>query len=417
MAEPEIDAADAIEYVEQFMQAQGAYNPAAIAALAYARKALAENVSLRAALAGAEQATTDARREPPAQPLWVFFERGDLLINQAHPAIAPLRQLLIEIDGDDVYANDVFYRWQAALAANLPTAADDPYDSGLCVCGGGPNVRDCGHGSRRCDDCECDCVGALAADVPAAADELSCPCPAVGVFAKDCPQHGDHPDAVPAAPTLPAGLDVHTADLARQAIAVVRAEGDNGRSVLIRTLKLMRERIRDEGGDFALKPLIPYAEWAMGQTADVPAAADHEHPGGYLSTACLHGLCEPECGAAQRARGYIGHPTCKYCQAKCTHSCHTGGQVERAERVHVDGCTLAADDPHHSGWCALPTGEVIARVAQSMRDANTRDAWTHPQIVPMDHFARVAIGTLRELGWCGPNGGVPAAGEAEVAPS
>ncbi len=94
--------------------------------------------------------------------------------------------------------------------------------------------------------------------------------------------------------------------------------------------------------------------------ADVPAAADHGHPGGYLSTACLHGLCEPECGAAQRARGDLSAPHCKYCPAPCTHSCHTGGQVERAERVHADGCTLAADEPHHTGWCALPDGDVPA---------------------------------------------------------
>ena len=91
---------------------------------------------------------------------------------------------------------------------------------------------------------------------------------------------------------------------------------------------------------------------------DVPAAADHEHPGGYLSTACLHELHEPECGAAQRARGYVGHPTCKFCGAKCVCPCHIGQSVERAERVHVDGCTLAADDQHHAGWCVLSVGAV-----------------------------------------------------------
>lgn len=59
---------------------------------------------------------------------------------------------------------------------------------------------------------------------------------------------------------------------------------------------------------------------------------------------------------------------------------------------------LAADAP---AACTeeTPTGEVIALFAQAMRDANIREAWTHPHIVPMEHFARVAVGTLRTLGW------------------
>lgn len=107
--------------------------------------------------------------------------------------------------------------------------------------------------------------------------------------------------------------------------------------------------------------------------SDVPAAADHEHPGGYLSTACLHELHEPECGAAQRARGDNSHPHCKYCGAKCVCGCHTGGQVERAERVHVDGCTLAADDPHHAGWCKVAVGDVPAKTESCISGEAYRD--------------------------------------------
>lgn len=76
------------------------------------------------------------------------------------------------------------------------------------------------------------------------------------------------------APPVPAGLDAHTADLARQAVSAVRTEGNNGRSTLLRALKIMREKIRDEGGDYALKRLIPYAEWALSLPG--PAAREPE---------------------------------------------------------------------------------------------------------------------------------------------
>lgn len=36
-------------------------------------------------------------------------------------------------------------------------------------------------------------------------------------------------------------------------------------------------------------------------------------------------------------------------------------------------------------------GQLISDLAQAMRDANSPAAWASPQIVPFDHFARVAL--------------------------
>lgn len=47
MPEVPMPVADAVEYIDQFIKAQGVYNPAAIAALHYARRAVAENAQLR----------------------------------------------------------------------------------------------------------------------------------------------------------------------------------------------------------------------------------------------------------------------------------------------------------------------------------------------------------------------------------
>ena len=49
----------------------------------------------------------------------------------------------------------------------------------------------------------------------------------------------------------------------------------------------------------------------------------------YLSTACLHGLHE-KCGVKQLARGELGAPHCKYCEAVCVCSvCDHVGQAAR----------------------------------------------------------------------------------------
>lgn len=47
-------------------------------------------------------------------------------------------------------------------------------------------------------------------------------------------------------------------------------------------------------------------------------------------------------------------------------------------------------EPEHD---AHATSELIAEVAQAMRDANTPDAWGDgfAQVIPMGHFARVAV--------------------------
>lgn len=55
---PEVTIAEALDIIETVMSAQNVYNPTTIAALHHARRALAENVELRAAVARAEKDTT-----------------------------------------------------------------------------------------------------------------------------------------------------------------------------------------------------------------------------------------------------------------------------------------------------------------------------------------------------------------------
>lgn len=40
----------------------------------------------------------------------------------------------------------------------------------------------------------------------------------------------------------------------------------------------------------------------------------------------------------------------------------------------------------------------VERLGQAMADANTSDAWIHPQIVPMAHFAKVVLDALAAAG-------------------
>jgi hypothetical protein len=46
-----------------------------------------------------------------------------------------------------------------------------------------------------------------------------------------------------------------------------------------------------------------------------------------------------------------------------------------------------------------PTPDFVERLAQAMRDDNPPSAWTHPNIVPMYHFATVALRFLSAAGW------------------
>lgn len=102
---------------------------------------------------------------------------------------------------------------------------------------------------------------------------------------------------------------------------------------------------------------------------DVPAAGDHGHPGGYLSTACLHGH-HGVCGGAQHQRGDLTAPHCKFCDVPCSCPKHTDPLAP---------CKGGARKRRHHPSCAQPDDD-------------------------------------NHLGWCGPNADVPAAGEAEVTP-
>ena len=68
-----------------------------------------------------EQDLNQARQKLPAP--WLTKFDGELFVNLDNPAIAALYRLLTE-DGDDGYAGDLIGRWQLALAADVPAPSE-----------------------------------------------------------------------------------------------------------------------------------------------------------------------------------------------------------------------------------------------------------------------------------------------------
>jgi hypothetical protein len=147
------------------------------------------------------------------------------------------------------------------------------------------------------------------------------------------------PDTVPNRPPIP---DIDWTEAVEAAAQVLHAEYDSQYTIAPwhQLGRIDRETFMDQAA------AVVQAVWPILHEAAQPIHDGTHH---YLSTGCLHELCEPECGAAQRARGDMSHPHCKYCPAPCTCACHQGQNLPKPPRMHTDACTLT--DRSHSGWC------------------------------------------------------------------
>lgn len=252
------------------------------------KRELKENARLSAALAGAEQATTDAISE-----LEDYVDNSD------------------GITGTEV-AYDVATMLRKALAADVPAAA--------------PACGSCG-GDMWVDDQNWQ---------PADHERAQGRVMGSGRIPCGICNHGgwNVPDGAAARASATAGLRPWPAD--------VPAAADHTCTVCGGAI----EWWTDETGQVSRwRHVDQAASYMVGAHHPVPA------PHAYLSTACWHGL-HHECGRAQAARGDTDPPSCKYCEAQWTCPRHTDPSApcsgEGRVRIHRPFCAL---EPDHLGWC------------------------------------------------------------------